>query len=220
MGKDKIHLIRIIKKSGRFTKDVYNPAVREAFHSWPGQILSSAGKWDNGHLILSHDISENHNPKRLQALVLFDELTDWEARCIKAEKQNGRMPGCRSETIGLNRETKQWPIEFFTLSLNENGEFDVFLNYDAHASWIGEPIRENHQIGTLKKGIPAEICINGKTDFSLTGRRQRTYAEFSFLMEYYGTADTVECAPAVSTQTAVYLPAQPWKKIDLRKRFY
>jgi hypothetical protein len=220
LGKEGIHILRILKKSGRFPKDVYSPRVRKAFSRRPEKVLSTVGKWDNGHLYISDRHGEELNPARLKAIILTDELTDWETRALREDAAPEQTAVCRSEIKGLNKETGAWQAEFFTFSLNESEGFDISLNYSEYALYIGEPERENYPIGILKKGQPLEILIKGKSDFSLSGRRQRTYAEFAFLMEYLGMADASGITHATLPQTAVDLPPKPRKKIDLRKRFY
>lgn len=82
---------------------------------------------------------------------------------------------------------------------------EVHLRYDR--SVLGYPERDDFLLCTLQPGRALELFINGKRDFSLTGRRARTYTEQRWRVEVVGgpAADGVPAGPVV---------------IDLRKRMY
>jgi len=75
------------------------------------------------------------------------------------------------------------PIGVFNLVQKE--ELELHLHYNHFC--VGTPERENFKICSLRVGEPVEVKINGKIDFSLTGRRARLFIEQQYIFHYLET---------------------------------
>lgn len=95
----------------------------------------------------------------------------------------------------------------------------ISLNFLWDQWEIGFPERENFKLSTLEINRPVEIKINGKRDFSLTGRRKRTFIEQNFIIEYLGMANQVELDDIQNIRTEKVLPVKP-KEINLLKPLF
>lgn len=80
----------------------------------------------------------------------------------------------------LSPAFKAWKI--FTIRMEEAIELHLNWNY-----WtVGEPERANFKLAELRINQPVHVIIDGKRDFSLTGRRKRTFIENNYIIEYKG----------------------------------
>ncbi|MGB0177659.1 MAG: hypothetical protein ACPF9D_10865, partial [Owenweeksia sp.] len=79
-------------------------------------------------------------------------------------------------------------FDIFKIGRNQSGGFDLHLEYSAHKFHIGIPERSDHKIAELKPGQVVRYRINGKSDFTLTSRKQRTFMEYDYFFEYSGKA--------------------------------
>ncbi len=110
----------------------------------------------------------------------------------------------------LSHQNSEIEIDFLQLMKKE--KCSLWLHY--HQSTIGLPERENFRLCHLKKNEAVEVLINGKFDFSLAARTQRTYLEQKYSVSYLGDFDTFE----ISKTTFDKQPENnPKKVIDLRK---
>ncbi len=125
----------------------------------------------------------------------------------------------------LNKKHGNIPFSIFKLqkskTLNDSGglelELELHLNYNE--TTIGDPKRENFKIANLLPGKTIEVKVNGKFDFSMTGRRERTYKEQIFRFQLCGPVSSIEFA-RVSPNSWVKKIPQPNKIIDLMKQLY
>ena len=74
-------------------------------------------------------------------------------------------------------------LDIFNLQLTTQIEMHLAYGYFE----IGIPERENFSLGVLHPHQPMAIKINGKTDASLTDRRERMYKEQHYIYENMGT---------------------------------
>lgn len=77
----------------------------------------------------------------------------------------------------------QAPIRLSVFDLKPGTPIEVGFRYDA--SVIGYPTRNSFVLGPLEAGRPLELQINGKRDFNLSSRRERTYTEQHFRLELH-----------------------------------
>jgi hypothetical protein len=75
------------------------------------------------------------------------------------------------------------PIRLAVFDLKPGTPIQVGFRYDA--SVIGFPTRNGFLLGPLEVGRPLELRINGKRDFNLSSRRERTYTEQHFRLELH-----------------------------------
>ena len=75
------------------------------------------------------------------------------------------------------------PMRLSVFDLKPGVPIQVGFRYESSA--IGYPTRNSFTLGPLEAGRPLELRINGKRDFSASGRRERTYTEQRFRLELY-----------------------------------
>jgi hypothetical protein len=102
---------------------------------------------------------------------------------------------------------------FEIFKLKKESEIELWLNWDYWT--VGEPERSNFKIAELKLNQPILIKLDGKRDFSLTGRRKRTFMEHQYVIEYKGLFNNIE----VTNSTQNYNKTLPTnvKAINLMK---
>ncbi|GAB3217602.1 hypothetical protein J0A67_00800 [Algoriphagus aestuariicola] len=104
-------------------------------------------------------------------------------------------------------------LDLAPLSLSaKNGILEVFFEWSYFS--VGDPERDAMKIGELHPGKNLEFRINGKRDFSLTGRRDRSYMEQSFWIQELGSIRRAESSKG--KEFPFELP-KPDKLVDLRK---
>lgn len=99
-------------------------------------------------------------------------------------------------------------------------KLDIELEYSTHSMTIGEPFRSNHKIFELKAGQVVRYLINGKADFTLTGRKQRTYYEFDYLFEWLGEIENVNYYKLEKGKKLPEEEIRGYKVVNERKRLF
>lgn len=99
------------------------------------------------------------------------------------------------------------------LSLSEkSGKMELHFQWNYFT--VGDPERDAMKVGELETGKSLEFRVNGKRDFSLSSRRDRSYLEQSYWLQHLGTA--VELIYSKDDDFPTTLP-KPDKLVDLRK---
>ena len=75
------------------------------------------------------------------------------------------------------------PFRLAVFDMKPGAPIEIGFRYDA--SVIGYPTRNSFVLGPLEAGRPLELRINGKRDFNLSSRRERTYTEQRFRLELH-----------------------------------
>lgn len=93
------------------------------------------------------------------------------------------------------------------------------LHFKYEASEVGMPARADFKIAELKPSHPICVKVNGKFDFSLTGRRARTYIDQTYIFEHLGEVSSYAflkepLIPLLKTVPTAY------KLIDLNKTLF
>ncbi len=99
------------------------------------------------------------------------------------------------------------------LRLNRTDPNELHMKWDY--STVGDPTREPMKLSNLVPEKTLEFRINGKTDFSLTGRRPRVYLEQSYFISHLGSFSSFHAIPREMAALSP-LPVAD-KLIDLRK---
>lgn len=98
-------------------------------------------------------------------------------------------------------------------------QYELFLDYTSNSSLLGMPQRSDHKIAELRPGHPVRLRINGKSDFTLSGRKQRTYFEFDHIFEWVGSATKLEFKDFFEFGIIKTIPITACKLVDERKHF-
>lgn len=231
-----IHLFQFYKKHWRIPKKFYSPETRKAFQQWDENLNSQTGYIDGTKLFLPIDKKNTvHINKRSSAIILQDiigyqssqsklqirrkadthKFPDWflQQQLSLSENQN-------PELAIFNSQKRKWDFEIFSIEKSDTNKFDIFLSYQANRFLIGQPDRADHKLFRLKKNEPIKISINGKSDFSMTGRRERSYSEYEYIIEYLGEIESVEFTELSKITTRKLIPKKLGKHIDIRKTLF
>jgi len=200
-----IDVIQVYKFEGKFEKPFYTSENRKQFNTLKPEIDSTCGYLDVDTLVLP--IAYKNLPEISSAKFLF--LQDIYQIYPSSAHEN--------HVLGFKNLNAKIPIEIFKLNKMEPECFDVYLDYAKNATSIGIPKRENHKIGELKLEHPIRYKINGKSDFTFSGRKQRTYYEYDYILEWVGSAKEIKFLAPSQIKRIKRLPLSTCKLIDERK---
>ncbi|GAB2775542.1 hypothetical protein [Salinimicrobium soli] len=201
-------VIQIFKYKELFTKETYTPQNRKHLNDLPVQISSTTGflKEETVYLPLSKQKPGSTSPDLLiiQDLLAHDIPGDsWLQESRKAFRT------IFHQDLYLKRS-----FELFKLKKSAEDRYDLHLDYESNSGTIGFPQRQDHKLCELIPGQPVRFRINGKSDFSLTGRKERTFHEFDYVIEWLGKAEKIEF---LDTQRTKDLPLKFSNVINERK---
>ena len=106
-------------------------------------------------------------------------------------------------------------FEIFRIEKKDPDSFNLYLDYSGNQFSIGIPGRDDHKIAAIKLNQPVRYRVNGKSDFTMSGRKQRTFAEYDYLIEYVGQADKIVLKDQDKIETIKIKPN--YKLVDERK---
>ena len=200
VNKKPCHVIQVFSCSYEYDKKYRSYDSRKDYVDWKGEVSSGTSAGGDevvisrscfekvegvlGDLVILIDNNFHTFEDYLNLLKLNDQRCDDEGQLKQYyEKHLARQ---RNLIFGSVKPFGQH-LEIFEIRFDK--EIELFLNWDY---WnVGEPRRENFKIAELKEGVPVNILIDGKRDFSLSGRRKRIYIENNYIIEYKGVFDTV-----------------------------
>jgi hypothetical protein len=190
-----VQVIRLFKKQLRFGKEDKAGFDLRAFHAQESAGCSG-GFVEEGKLFLDGSLlGESEEVQGSDLLVMVDEADSAKRSALHFLK-----------TSSANR------LEIFKIF----GKDPIELHLEWSYFHVGDPSRDHMKLCYLVPGKAYEIRINGKTDFSLTGRRPRHYLEQIFVVEHLGIFS--EYTP-ISDSKKIHSNKLPElrKVIDLRK---
>ncbi len=200
-------VIQIFKWVEHIEKPDYNTASRQRIGAWES-VKSKTGFLKNGIITLpaeSRDELANQKPD----LLIIQDIHNFD---LLAKEKHVLTSNLLFKSFDISSKSRDF--EIFKFIKNENGIMEIWLNY---ANSIGLPKRENHKIAELRLGKPIWYKINGKHDFTMTGRKQRSFAEFDYSIEFVGTAEAIEYKELNKIEIIKTIPAVDCKLIDERK---
>jgi len=219
-----IDVIQIFKSVERIEKPDYDSTSRQNVGAWES-IVSKTGFLKDG--IITLPIESKNDPTIKNAdLIIIQDINGFDPFSINKSWDNSSFPNwfksSRKEYLnstnlqlkGFSVLSKPCTFEIFELKKTTSESIEIWLKY---SETIGIPKRENHKIAELKQGKSIRFKINGKDDFTITGRKQRTFFEFDFIIEYIGTADRIEYKELNKIERTKALPLNDCKVIDERK---
>jgi hypothetical protein len=202
-------IIQIYKSAGVIEKPGYNTAWRKRFLEWR-PLVSASGFVDGDTLYLPAGSRDEHAVAEA-GLILITDVKDMSSGI--PENPNNGHPRQEPLLTAFRGTAGSVKFEIFEFRRAMDGVFELWLNY---RSIIGIPKRENHKIAELREGKPVRYMINGKDDFSLSGRLQRTFYEFDYIIEYLGRAGKIEYLPESNISTSK-VPPSGCKTVNERK---
>ncbi|MCF8232766.1 MAG: hypothetical protein K9J27_11310 [Bacteroidales bacterium] len=217
-------VIQIFKSVDRIEKPDYDTASRQSVGVWE-TIVSKTGFLKEDTINLPIECKNDPKVKNADLIIIqdikgFDPFLvnkSWDSSQFPEWFKNSRKEYLNTVNLhlkGFSIHSKPWTFEIFDMRKTHNDSIEVWLKY---SDTIGIPKRENHKIAELKVGKPIRFKINGKADFTLTGRKQRTFSEFDYILEYIGTGDKIEYKELNKIETSKTIPVTDCKVIDERK---
>lgn len=215
-------VIQIWKSLKRIEKPDYTPEIRQQ-EVWEKERVSKTGYLESGTLYLPADAQFKPNLKT-DDLILLQDIDGFDAYDIKKDCNGKNLPehhyshilASNPQVASFSRPPKPRLFEIFKIERNENGGFEIHLNYSANRHYIGLPEREDHRIAVLYKDKPIRFKINGKADFTLSSRKQRTFYEYDYILEHLGQADSIVYKDLSQIERTKAVPTES-KLVDERR---
>lgn len=225
-----IHIFHLFQKAAQIPKTDYTTDFRKSFFKWEKNLKSEIGYIQNNKLFLPDYRKGEMNIRRTGAIVLKDipGYSEWEKRkSLETELKRGYLPAWfiqnqliqNPEFTCFNKEDKRWDFGMFSIEKSASEDFDLFISLTENP-FDSVPTHNSYKLCTLKKGIPVEILVNSKSDFTMTGRKQRIYSEYDCIIQYWGEVSDVAFISVSKIGIEREIPSGIGKKIDLRKKFY
>lgn len=207
MLKNTVHLkknilcFQVFRSINEYTKDEKSFAQRKDKLAWKS-IESDTGYVENQTAYLPIWAEDSTGLQNCDLLLILDD----------------HLPPIGS--ILLTKEHHHW------LKANKINKLDIFEvrtfedQITLHLKYgyfeIGIPERDDMKLCELSQGKAIEIKINGKTDSSLTSRRERVYKEQAYIFEPLGEVNSIVFVSERQIQKTKKIPENR-KVIDLNK---
>jgi hypothetical protein len=217
-----IKVFQVYKKLARIPKPFYTTENRQSFNQWPKTLESLNGYVNNDELILPIERKKNINLNNPESIIIQDilgysglkkspnddqlNLPDWFKKQI--EKND-------TELYTFSPQKSRLDFEIFTMTFGK--QIELNLNYIQNSFNIGIPERDNQKICNISKNEPIRFLINGKSDSSMSSRKQRTYSEFDYIIEYLGEFNKIQYSPLNKVKVNKQIPTEISKEINMRK---
>ncbi len=194
------HLLQIFTNVYEYGKAYKNYESRKEDVKWKKQIRSESAIEEN--VLIRKDCYAKRTGILEDVVILVDHNLDTYQDFLNLQKLKGQSDEDNNWNQLKYRDQQKEKkgiflgklqdhflnFEIFQFKLGE--EIEVYLNWDY---WkVGGPERAAHKIAELKRHKPVEIKIDGKRDFSATGRRARTFIENNYILEYKGVMEGLE----------------------------
>lgn len=201
-----IDVIQVFKSAEWIEKPAYTTEKRQWIGKWERHLASEAGYFVDKTLVLPFDKQEELNMKTTELVIVQDQKSAGQGFGLFAK-----------QPLFCFTRPASPSFELFRVHKTETGIIELYLNYEANAAAIGTPKRENHKIAELQQNKPIRYKINGKSDATFSGRRQRTYREFDYIIEYLGQADAVRFMKPAQMEVEKKIPVEKCRLIDERQ---
>lgn len=224
-----IDIIHIYKHKEIFHKNTYTSENRKVLNSVERFFESENGYLDNGNLYLPIEFKSRPDLDTADLIIIQDIKNRDPFLTNKAEEQTGLsgefIKSKRDFSIADNQTHFEFRnmnspkfFEIFSISKSVKNSFELSMIYNQLS--IGIPERKSHKICDLKLKHPVRYKINGKSDFTMTGRKQRTFYEYDYVIEWIGQADKIIFQELNKIKKTKEIHLDKCKLIDERKILY
>ncbi len=201
--KKPIRIIQVFRNINIYGKQDKSFETRKDKISWK-QIQSNSGYIFENELYLPEQILMNPDFKDCDLITIEDDNQDQ----VASSKYKSILNHCFITT----RTTL---LDIFEIRMKE--EVELHLKYGYFE--VGTPKRENFKLCDIKINVPVEIKINGKTDSSLSSRRDRVFKEQLYIFNYLGDFQNCKILKEPHDFKIKYVP-EDRKVIDLIKQLW
>ncbi len=205
-----LHFLHVYKSTAIFDKTNYTAENRGKARIGPGPFHLSNGYFKEGTMFLPKAYRSYFGKKEKAVLVIVDDTG-------KENKYHNLVSAGKAVPFHYIFGESLKSFELFKIRNKEENIFELFLDYGPNAFRIGVPNRTNHKIAELTSEKSILFRINGKSDFTMSGRKQRTFYEFEYLFEPVKKVEHLEFKDDISSLLVKQVPNQEYKIIDERK---
>lgn len=164
--KKSVKVIQLFKIINIYTKAEKSFELRKDQMRW-SDVNSKSGYTMEKELFLPETLLDKIDFHLCEMILISDNVSSPYTECALGENQYFL------------------PAPFYRFDIFEiKKNLDIFLRYNKYD--IGIPIRDDFKLATLKPGIPLEIKINGKSDYTMSAGKERTYKDQQYILVYYG----------------------------------
>ncbi|GHE71374.1 hypothetical protein [Roseivirga thermotolerans] len=215
-------VIQVWKSLRKIEKPDYIPEARQ-LEVWESKLVCKTGYLENSTLYLPVG-TESKPDIKTDDLMIIQDIDGFDALAVKKDCSGQNLPehqysyilAANPQFVSFSKPAKPRAFEIFRIEKNESGGFDIHLNYTDNHYYIGLPERVDHKIGELYKDKPLRFKINGKADFTLSSRKQRTFYEYDHILEYLGQAESIIFKDLSQIEKKKTVPTQS-KLVDERR---
>jgi hypothetical protein len=168
-----VQLLQVFCLKNRYGKDQKSFADRRDDLQWK-PLLSRSGFVAGGQLHLPEAILANGSFPNCD-MVTMEDYTGTEPPVYKRVKRT--MDAAVNHCFNLHHGNR---LDCFSI---KHSPAELWLDYERHM--MGDPDRDNFQLGYLEEGIAIEVRINGKTDSS----SGRFFNEAYYIFQNLGSFD-------------------------------
>jgi len=214
-----IDVIQIYKSKEVFTKQTYTSENRKRGSNLEDTIDSKQGYLDNETLVLPIE-SINQPDVKTADLIIIQDIKEWNPCIVNENFKRSRRGVLMHENRNLfafKQLSRPISFEIFKIRKSYKNTYELFINYSSNSMHIGIPKREDHKFCELKRNRPIRYKINGKSDFTMSKGKERTFYEFDFIIEWIGSADKIEFCELNKITKSKVIPRDDSKRIDERK---
>ncbi len=222
-----IDVIQIFKSEERFKKDEYETGKLRLLNQIEDSLMSRTGYLENRTLYLP-DMGKQEPDLQSAHTIIIQDINGFDPFPFTTSRDASHRPRwfkdikknhvllVKDEAICYYRLSRTLTFEIFRIEKKLPDCFNLYLNYSENPLAIGVPERDDHKIAEIKLNKPVRYKLNGKSDFTMTGRKQRTFAEYDYLIEYVGQADKIVFKDWNKMETSKIKPKE-YKLVDERK---
>ncbi|MEN8121935.1 MAG: hypothetical protein ABFS35_16410 [Bacteroidota bacterium] len=225
-----VDVIHLYKLAVIFEKSNYTPENRKIFNTLLGKVKSNAGYIIDKTLFLPNKYS-SHPGIKTSNLIIFQDLIGVNSFVNNKDFEETNFPKDFHEhntnflltnnqlIYAFTQQNSLKSFDIFKLKKSSANSYELFVNYTSNSMTIGSPKREDHKIAELKPTKPIRFKINGKSDFTLTGRKQRSFYEFDYVFELYNQIEKIQFLDLNKIQQIKAAPLKRCKIVNERKIF-
>jgi len=200
--KKPVTVLQIFRNIYEYGKEQKSLDDRRELAQWK-TISSKSGYIKDNELYLPEEVVTEPHFTNCTLLTLEDNNNAFHHTLPNIYPQKNNRCFQQAQTIKL---------DIFNLHINEKMELELDYGYFE----IGIPERPNILLGLLEPQQPVEIKINGKTDASLTSRRERTFKEQHYIYQHLGTFNACYLLNQQAQPVVKNIP-EPVRTINLLK---
>jgi hypothetical protein len=224
-----IDVIQVFKSEERFRKTNYPKNKFELLDQWQEKLTSRTGYLLGQTLHLPRVENQKPDIEKAQLLIIVDRVGVKDPFLIEKPGSEKHIPRWHKDSDKLHslwiyeeaicyyKLANVLAFEIFRIEKTDPETFALYLNYSSNSLSIGIPERSNHKVGVFGKDKLLRYRLNGKSDFTMSGRKDRSFVEYDFVLRYLGQAEKVEFQEINQMEREKVIAARDCRIVDERK---